>query len=239
MRKVAVLIDGGFFLKRLPSVRPGIDPSDAAKVAFEIKRLITAHLKAENKIARAPHARELLYRSFFYDARPFQNKAQLPCSKKTIDYAKSDEAAFRSALFQELRKTANMAVRLGEVRIERGWLLRQDVQKALLSGARAFDTLTDEDFVMSFRQKGVDMRIGVDIASLTLKRQVQTIVLVSGDSDFVTAAKLARREGVKVVLDPMWWSISPELFEHIDGLRSGLPKPDRRKQPAAAVEATP
>lgn len=63
------------------------------------------------------------------------------------------------------------------------------------------------------------------IASLTLKRQVDTIVLVAGDSDFVPASKLARREGVKVVLDPLWRSVAPELFEHIDGLQSGFPKP--------------
>jgi uncharacterized LabA/DUF88 family protein len=44
-----------------------------------------------------------------------------------------------------------------------------------------------------FKQKGVDMRIGVDIASITFKKQASTIVLVSGDSDFVPAAKLARR----------------------------------------------
>ena len=78
---------------------------------------------------------------------------------------------------------------------------------------------------MSFRQKGVDMRIGTDIASITLKRQAQTIILVSGDSDFVTASKLARREGVKIVLDPLWRQINDDLLEHIDVLRSGYPRP--------------
>jgi len=40
------------------------------------------------------------------------------------------------------------------------------------------------------------MRIGLDIASLAYKRQVNQVVLISGDSDFVPAAKLARREGI-------------------------------------------
>ena len=48
------------------------------------------------------------------------------------------------------------------------------------------------------------MRIGLDIASPTLKRHVDIIILVSGDADFVPAAKLARREGVQFVLDPLW-----------------------------------
>jgi len=66
------------------------------------------------------------------------------------------------------------------------------------------------------RQKGVDMRIGLDIASMTLKGQIDTAVLVSGDSDFVPAVKLARREGVEFILDRMWKKVSEDLFEHID-----------------------
>ena len=75
------------------------------------------------------------------------------------------------------------------------------------------------------------MRIGLDIASITLKRQANIIVLVSGDADFVPAAKLARREGVQFLLDPLWQDVSPDLFEHIDGLRSGFPRPRGRDAP--------
>lgn len=64
------------------------------------------------------------------------------------------------------------------------------------------------------------MRIGLDIASLAYKRQVEQIILISGDSDFVPAAKLARREGIDFILDPMWSKIKDDLFEHIDGLKS-------------------
>jgi len=45
-------------------------------------------------------------------------------------------------------------------------------------------------------------------------------VLIRGDSDFVPAAKLARHEGLDVVLDPLWNHIAPSLHEHIDGLTS-------------------
>lgn len=81
---------------------------------------------------------------------------------------------------------------------------------------------------MAVNQKGVDMKIGVDIASLAYKKQVDKIVLISGDSDFVPAAKLARREGIDFVLDPMWVDIKPELFEHIDGLRTFAPNPTKK-----------
>ena len=71
------------------------------------------------------------------------------------------------------------------------------------------------------------MRIGLDIASLTHKGRVTQIVLISGDSDFVPAAKLARRGGIDFVLDPMWATIRPDLYEHIDGLKSVCPKPGK------------
>ncbi|MDD0813817.1 NYN domain-containing protein [Curvibacter sp. HBC28] len=82
------------------------------------------------------------------------------------------------------------------------------------------------DVALGLRQKGVDMRIAIDIASLTLKKQAGTIVLVAGDSDFVPAAKLARREGMEFILDPLWQSINDDLFEHIDALQSGLKPPN-------------
>jgi uncharacterized LabA/DUF88 family protein len=82
----------------------------------------------------------------------------------------------------------------------------------------------DDGVSLGLRQKGVDMRIGLDIASMTLKRQVDTIILVTGDSDFVPAAKLARREGVEFLLDPLWQRISDELTEHVDGVISVFPK---------------
>lgn len=53
-----------------------------------------------------------------------------------------------------------------------------------------------------------------------LQKQVEQIILISGDSDFVSAAKLARREGIDFILDPLDAPIKPDLFEHIDGLRT-------------------
>ena len=53
----------------------------------------------------------------------------------------------------------------------------------------------------------------------------------AGDSDFVPAAKMARREGIEFILDPLWQEVNADLFEHIDGLQSGLPKPGTRTPP--------
>lgn len=229
MTKTAILIDGGYLLKRLPTVCPQIDNKDPKAVANCISRLVTSHLKSQNKVIRAAHARSLLYRVFYYDALPYLGKSQLPISKSPIDYSKTDEATFRLGLFAELRRRANTAVRLGEVRKERSWVILEQAQKQLLNGKKAIADLTDADFVPGLRQKAVDMRIGLDIASITLKKQADTIILVSGDADFVPAAKLARREGVKIMLDPLWRSVADDLYEHIDGIKSGFPKPTRKE----------
>ena len=92
--------------------------------------------------------------------------------------------------------------------------------RKLLAGTRTLEDLTEDDFLFVSQQKGVDMRIGIDIASLAYKKQADQIILIAGDSDFVPAAKLARREGIDFILDPMWAEIKPDLFEHIDGLKS-------------------
>ena len=42
------------------------------------------------------------------------------------------------------------------------------------------------------------------------------------------AAKLARREGVDFVLDPMWQAIPAGLNEHIDGLRTTCARPKKK-----------
>ena len=121
-----------------------------------------------------------------------------------------------------------MALRLGHIPVAQvHWQLRQDSLDALVSGRRVWASMSDDDFRLDLRQKGVDMRIGLDIASLAYRRQINQLILISGDSDFVPAAKLARREGIDFVLDPMWSTIRPDLHEHIDGLKSVCPRPGK------------
>ena len=227
MINAAILIDGGYLLKRLPAVRPDVDASDPDAVANSVYQLVRHHLDQLNDVYCVPNPFQLLYRTFYYDARPYGGKAHTPVGNRPIDYARTSQALFRQRLFKTLHGQPNLAVRLGEVLKDpsRSWILREGPQRAVLKGRIGVSDLSDEDFTPALRQKGVDMRIGLDIASITLKRQADVIVLVSGDADFVPAAKLARREGVKFILDPLWQDIPADLFEHIDGLRSGFYRP--------------
>ena len=114
---------------------------------------------------------------------------------------------------------------MGVLEDRKRWIIKSNKTKELFEKRITIDDLTENDVQFDFSQKRVDIKIGLDIASITLKKQVQQIILISGDSDFVPAAKLARREGIDFLLDPMWNPIKPHLFEHIDGLVSKIKKP--------------
>lgn len=222
--KVAILLDGGFYLKRLPFVRRDLDVSDPQAVADSMRQLADGHLRQINEVYGYSNPAQLLYRCYYYDAHPYANKAHLPVSGQAIDYSKSNQAQFRNKLMELLRSQPNFALRMGDV-IKPGdssWILKSSAQKRLLNNDIAVSDLTDGDFTANLRQKGVDMRIGLDIASLTLKKFVNIIVLVSRDSDFAPAARLARREGVTVILDPLRKSAPPDLSEHVDQMMDGF-----------------
>ena len=260
IRRVSVLIDGGFFLKRLPKVveRKFCDsPEAVAKSARVLCRRHVQRLIGESwEVREDSRWLDHVYRLFYYDASPYEGVSHHPISKRRINFSASTQASFRRDLFNALRRERKFALRLGSVTKESDWRISPRLTKKLLRTrellplleerprqlepaadplpdghrvqleelAAAWREVGEEDVMFGLRQKGVDMRIGLDIASMSLKSQIDTAILVSGDSDFVPAAKLARREGVEFILDPMWQNVSPELSEHIDGLFSPLQK---------------
>ena len=206
--KIAVLIDGGFFIKRFNSIYNKERTMTGKEVAAYLYTFAHKHVGAGN----------VLYRIFYYDCIPFGKRMQNPISKRTVDYSKSEEFMFRTELLEELKRKRKVALRLGELRDNKNWVIHAKRVKELLAGKIDIKDLQPEDVTVEKKKKGIDMKIGVDIASLAFKRFVDRIVLVSGDADFVPAAKLARREGIDFILDPMFANIEQNLLEHIDGL---------------------
>ena len=213
----AVLIDGGFFMRRYKSL---YETNNQIHTPEQIvKTLINMAIKHATK------DNGTLYRIFFYDCKPYDKKQHNPITKKAIDFSKSSEAIKRNAIHELLKKERKVALRYGEIKDGNGWSLYKRTLSELLKGIKTIETLTEDDIFFDMSQKGVDMKIGLDIASLAYKKLVKRIVLISGDSDFVPAAKLARKEGIDFILDPMWNNIHEKLYEHIDGLTSVLPRP--------------
>ena len=175
------------------------------------------HIRDERSDAQHHEDREL-YRIFYYDCPPLKKTVYHPALNRGIDFGKSDTYRWATAFFEELKRKRKIALQLSA-----------DATRDICRGVKAPSDLTESDFSISFSQKGVDMRIGLDIASLAYKKQVDQIILIAGDSDFVPAAKLARREGIDFILDPMEATIRDDLFEHIDGLQSCWKKKDAKK----------
>ena len=128
---------------------------------------------------------EYMFRIFYYDAPQFVGKATLPVSGAETKFQSSDKWLY------DLAKLDRFAVRRGTLGF-RGWR-----PKTLpVNGA----TLKDSDFEPAFEQKGVDMRIGLDIATFSDQRSADRVMLVSGDTDMIPAMKHARKAGLEVGL---------------------------------------
>ena len=214
MEKItAILVDGGFYRKRAHKL---FGDKTAEERASEIVRYCNLHIQDSRDIEH-----RFLYRIFYYDCPPLDITLYHPLEKKNIDLRKTPTYAWSNAFFSELRKKRKIALRLGRLAgMGHGYRINPDTVKKLCNGSLDLQKLQSTDFSIDIEQKGVDMRIGLDIANLAYKRLVNQIILISGDSDFVPAAKMARREGIDFILDPMNSIIADDLSEHVDGVFS-------------------
>ena len=215
MIRTAILVDGAFYRKRAYNLFGDKSPAERAK---ELSSYCHRHIKEEK-------AGALLYRVFYYDCPPVNKQVYHPLLKKAIDLGKTSDYAWANEFFKELKHQRKFALRLGRLAEEQALFnIKPESFRKVINGTMQLEDLTEKDFSLSVSQKGVDMRIGVDISSLAFKNQVDRIILISGDSDFVPAAKQARREGIDFILDPMRSPIKDDLYEHIDGIRTKAPK---------------
>ncbi len=147
-------------------------------------------------------ADENAFRILYYDCAPYSGTVKLPVSGDAHTFVSND-----SWLHMLSRKDL-FAVRRGVLKFRGFKPLRIPV---------APSTLTDADFAPDFEQKGVDMRIGLDIAAYSDRRVVDRIILVSGDTDCVPALKYGRKAGLQTVLvEPPTMKLAPELLAHVD-----------------------
>ena len=173
-----------------------------------LRALARADQKTYNPDFIEAFARSLLapdeeaVRILYYDCAPYQGHQTKPVSGAIQQFAQSD------GWIRDLAGRELFAVRLGILKW-RGWKPR----KVLAKG----NTPSDNDFKPDFEQKGVDLRIGLDIATYSLNRLVDRIIIVTGDTDLIPAMKLARRSGVQIVgIDLPNSAHSAEMRAHID-----------------------
>lgn len=201
LRRYAILIDGGFVIKVLQQ-RLGHFPS-AQDIAYECERIKASPIFTDYE----------LFRIYFYHAPPIGITLENPIDKSRLDLATSKVFSSSKGLLDALEMKPDFALRLGET-VARGWKLGKAALKGIeKTGTRA---LTPEDLEPNISQKGVDLRIGLDIARLALREIVGAIVVMTGDSDMIPAFKFARREGLRVYLDHLGNPVTRDLLAHTD-----------------------
>ena len=198
----AILLDGGFLTKKLYA---------------KLQR----HAVADDVVAECDRLRNLpevagyeLLRIYYYDAPPSSESLKTPVSKASLSLSTTERYRLSQSLYDQLVLKPNFALRMGETHLSvEKWRIKPKAAKQLITQPRALD---DNDFKLDLSQKGVDMRIGLDMARLALRETVRAVIVVTGDSDFVPAFKFVRREGVKVILEPMGHNVRTELRAHSD-----------------------
>lgn len=206
MRSYAILIDGGFVRKKLGSARA---PLTAAMIEGLIRWI------GKSQYLESHH----LHRVYFYDARPLEGTVSVPLNGGEFSFKGSPMQRNAVRLHQELQRAPFVSLRMGDL-VHQGWALKRGV----LGRSNGPVSISAIDLQPHVQQKGVDMRVGLDIAGLTLKRHVGAIVLVTGDSDFVPAMKFARREGAQLILFTLGHGVYDAMHEHSDIVVSSRPR---------------
>lgn len=199
MSKVAVFIDGGHLRSYARKANKAFNP---------------AFVVATARATLSPG--DVLFRILYYDCDPFSGTVKKPVSNASHVFPPNP--SFLNSLAEE----ELVAVRRGVLKF-RGW----ERTKASLAAAAAVPAgtpvpaLTDNDFSPRFEQKGVDLRIGLDLSTMADSGAVEEMIVMTGDTDLIPALKLVRSRGFQVsgVALPNY-AIIGELRQHLDLFRS-------------------
>jgi uncharacterized LabA/DUF88 family protein len=198
----AILIDGGYITKALKDRNAVAATAD--QVEAECQRIMALPIVADYELLRI----------YYYDAYPSTETVNYPVSGAPYPLGATTRFSEAQALHDRLILKPHFALRMGSVTLSpHTWKMKSRVARSLIATPRA---LQDSDFVLDMSQKGVDIRIGMDMARLALREMVRAIVVITGDTDFVPAFKYVRREGVKVILETMGGGGRVELRQHAD-----------------------
>lgn len=190
-KKIVVMLDGGHLRVHAKKAGNQFDPDYIEKIG----------------LACALNEKEEIQRILYYDCAPYEGTAILPVSGQRKTFSGDD------SWLHELAQKDLFAVRRGILKF-RGFVLDKIPYTPT-------EPLKDSDFRPSFEQKGVDMRIGLDMAIISMHRAVDLIALATNDTDCIPAMKHARRSGIQIALITVpGYKPSSELLAHCDFRRT-------------------
>jgi len=194
--KVNVLIDGGFFNhKFFDKHKKYPTHTDVIKEVNNVMSMVKAKTNGDTN--------DILWRIYYYDCKPFGAKVKRPDGSE-FDFSANNLYDAKINFLKKLGKEEKMALRIGELSFD-GWKT---------------DTHNPNKVKPDFKQKGVDMKVGLDMAWMATKKIVDKIVLIAGDSDFISPIKFVRKEGIQVYLYTMDHPVKETLIEHCDFILS-------------------
>lgn len=211
IRKTAILVDGGYYRKRATAL---LGKKNAVERANELFSYCLLHISE-------PDEPRDLYRIFYYDCPGLTRQITHPLTGRVTDFSTGAGTQWTKEFFDNLATKRKVAIRRGELAENQAeYVLKATSLNALLRGTKTVQELTEGDFRLDVKQKGVDMRIGLDATSIAMGKLADQIVLIAGDSDFLPVAKIARRSGIDFILDPMKQMPKANLQEHVDGIET-------------------
>jgi len=111
-----------------------------------------------------------------------------------------NQVKFYAAKLHFYEQTAKKSKKLiAAQRKLRNLLVNQGVEFILAGNVRAQKVGTKSGARFIFREKGVDVRLAVDMVALACDKKLKTAVLCSSDSDLQPAVSELKRRGVEVV----------------------------------------
>jgi len=118
----------------------------------------------------------------------------------TITDLKIDRAIFYAARLHEHADTLEKSKEL--IKLQRNLktnLEKQGFEFVIAGNVRAQKVYADKQTTTIFKEKGVDVRIAVDLVSMACDGTLGTAVLCSSDSDLQPAVSEAHKRGVDVI----------------------------------------
>lgn len=144
---------------------------------------------------------------YYYDCEPCNAKTSTPVTNHAFLFEKTPQYKYGIQLLSDIKKLDFFEVRESALQFS-GWKLKKSSYNKT--------SLTDEDFEPELHQKGVDIKIGLDLAWISYNHIAERVIFVTGDSDFIPAIKTARRNGIFVYLVTLNHMVRSELPDNCD-----------------------
>lgn len=162
-----------------------------------------------------------LLRVYYYDSPPLDSKTIKPVSHDPLNFKGNTVYTHQQKLFKDLKKSDFVSVREGTL-VFRGWKLKKKTLQEFKKSGTCQKTVIDDWFAPNIQQKGVDTKLGLDMAWIAFDQVADRVVIITGDSDFVPAIKAARRNAIQVILCTLGHGISLSLEDNVDVLDESL-----------------